>query len=618
MKALVSSFDRRHDRPTILPLTVILQEVIDWIELASGVEAWAKPLNRRSLRADFNQSTAALGPALANCLSSEIAVFSAAFIALDQSKRDASGSRILEQAAGLRTDTTWLSVEAAAKAVLSGLATDAAIEASWADLVATSQTTTLERREYRAIADLLFEQLRLRECEATTVFRDVVEMLASGRSPVDDRSAEKALSPIDRLDAARLLILDVPAHEHVVVWLGYVGARVDHVVAGSVIFMDAHWYVPNATMDRHEFVGKDELAEIVGWSMFSVAERVDEPSDVDLLARVDLGTTAVSGAADRAQPIVDALLSLSVHWSGGVRPLLTQTVVVHDGVLGESTIRAHHATVSDDHYGANITRTAISEFAPQLGAAMATAELPHYLAAAVDVQTAADVPFSRELALREPTDADLRGVLPLEDRVVQHISAYAGLGPNDIFAQLARRWPHSRWVSDVEKATRMCLLGSGPNARRVNELRGQFYGSTAKKPWYLFVADNAAELLTLLRVESERGWVTRMFRSLSDPMEYAALTSEYEVETAVLADRRVRVRNALVHGNPASMPVVQSVAKFASYLSRYALRVGLDSFTTGDTVQVILDREYAEHDPLKTGTSATDFWRARAAQAAAP
>lgn len=39
LKSLVSSLDRHHGVSTVLPLTVVVEEVLEWLELASGVEA---------------------------------------------------------------------------------------------------------------------------------------------------------------------------------------------------------------------------------------------------------------------------------------------------------------------------------------------------------------------------------------------------------------------------------------------------------------------------------------------------------------------------------------------------------------------------------------------------
>lgn len=615
-KALVSSLDRRHGEVSVLPLTVVAQEILNWINVASGEEAWDRPANRQSLLMDLEQSAAALGASTAHHLATYVSRLKTALRTLDQAKKDVTGVRILQQRPGTRTDPAWVNVQVAATALLAELATDASVTACWADLVDCAHRPNLNHREYRPAADLLYEQLRLRRNESDRIFSELVSMLAYGRSRRDSPLSERSMPAEDRLNATAGVVLAQPDNEHVVVWLGYVGARVDTVEAGNVIFMDAHWHVPNAQPEGQDFPHKDELTKIVGSRLFTVAERIDEQSDVDMIVRVDLGSTVVAGATERAVAAVEALLSVSIHWSNGVRPLLAQTVVVRNGELGQSTMHSTATSFSNDYHGVNITGEAIEAYAPRLGSALAKAELPRYLAAAVDAQTAADMPFSRAMALYRPTEGDVRGVIPLQDRVVQHVAAYAGLTPASLSERLVKLWPHSRWRTEADNAVRACLLGGGANRDQIASLRGEYYAADTRDRWAVFVTGREHDLLNVCRVESERAWVTRMVRSISDPAKYGELITEYTLEAKVLAGRRVRVRNALVHGNPVEMQVVRTVSAFASFLSRYALHVGLDSFMSGNSVADILDRELEEATNLLGRTSVADYWRMRAAQRA--
>lgn len=615
MKSLVSSLYRRHAATTVLPLTASVMEILDWVSLAGGEEAWRKVANRKSLRADLDQSVVALGPNTRAYLAGPIAQFQSAFSSLDLSKKDAAGSVILAQAPGMRTDSAWTEVEASGRALLAALIADDAVAECWGDLVEVAQKTTLVHHEYRPIADLLYDQLRLRRLDPESVLSSVKEMLAYGRSPGDKPWVEISLPAEERLARAKTIVLEPAEDEPVVVWLGYLGGRIDSSVeAGIVTFMSAARFIPAAQPGRHDFKHKAELSKIVEKGLFRFPESIEEKHDADFLVRVDLGRTSLGGAALRAENIVSALLSAVIHWSNGVRPELAQTVVLRDGEVSRMSMRASgSAPIADDYYGLNITAEAIRSFAPELGNALSTVPLPVYLSAALEAQTAADLPYSRERMLQPARDADVRAAIPLEDRVVQHVAAHAALSPADLFALLLRRWPAFRWESDVDWAVRCCLLGSGPQADAVEELQGKLYSTNSKAPWLVFVADNEADLLNVCRIESERAWIARMIRSVSDPASYAQLIQDYELERDVLAARRTRVRNALVHGNPVGTHVIDSVSSMASYLSRYALRVGLDSFVTRQDVRVILDRELQESAPLLTGTSAADLWRAKAA-----
>lgn len=611
MKSLVSSLDRRHRSRESLPLTVIVQEILNWVDLASGEEAWKMAANRKSLKADLEQSIASLGSKSKSVLYSFSSRFEGALAALSDSP-----NAVRTQAAGTRTAAVWTDVTTTGEALLSELGSDAALGACWNDLVAAAHATNGDRLEHHAIANLMFEQLQLRRHEAQEVFSDVIRMLAYGSGRKDYGIEVDPLSAEDRLTGAEEILLALPTEQEVVVWLGYRGGRIDHSVeAGHVTFMQASWFVPNTKPGRQDFTYKDELAKIVDAGMFRVAELVSESSEVDMLARVNLGFTTLAGAAARAESVVSALLNVSIHRSGGVRPVLSQTVVLSGGeVGGQSWTHGGTTQVDDDYYGRNITANAIETFAPKLGMALASNPLPMYLGAAVEAQTAADMPHSRERMAQRPGEADMRAAVPLEDRVVQHVAAHASITPSELFELLLRHWASARWTFDVDQAVRICLLGSGPNGQKVEELQGKFYASRSTSPWLVFVADNEATLLDLCRVESEKAWVKRMLCSVSDPTVYADLIGKYEEQKDVLAARRTRTRNALVHGNPVDFQVVESVNSLASFLSREALRVGLDSFVTGVSVPAILENEEQAHlIPLLNGTSVTDYWRARAA-----
>ncbi|MEU9415570.1 hypothetical protein [Streptomyces sp. NPDC048272] len=161
LKSLVSSLDRRHGESTVLPLTVIVDEVLEWLELASGVDAWKNSVNRASLRSDLEESVRALGPALRAHIATSLADFRAAFARLI----DSPGA-VLKQPPGSRPDAVWTNVATAGENLLAALETDEGARVSWDDLVATARDRALAGREYRPIADLLFDQLRRRGLNA--------------------------------------------------------------------------------------------------------------------------------------------------------------------------------------------------------------------------------------------------------------------------------------------------------------------------------------------------------------------------------------------------------------------------------------------------------------------
>lgn len=612
MKSLVSSLSRKSHNSAALPLTVAVQEILDWLTFASGEEAWARKDNRASLTTDVDQSVTSIGSALKTVIAGPLATFQTSFAALST-----RSSSVLKQGPGMRTDQTWVDLEAAVHGLLAALTTDAAVGACWDDLVAIAKDRTLETRAYQPATDLLFEILERRAQSAEDVFRQAVTMLAYGREPDDFPFEERSVAPENRILRARDIVLTPPVIEPVAVWLGFKGGgHVPVIDAGNVHFFNAAWHIPNAAPERPDFPHKAELAEITRHGgIFKWRERLDEGYAVDFLVRIDLGESTAARAFERAVAIVDTIFAVVIHDTNGIRPHLAQSVVVRSGESTRSNFLVSRADPGfpDDHYGAQLTVEGLDRHAAKIADALAKSELPGFLVAALEAQTAADRPFSREYALRTPSEADRRAVVPLADRVVQHVAAYAAIKPGDLVPQLVSKWAQARWTTDVQNAVLHCLLGGGPNSQRTSEMLGQFYASSVEHPWMLFASDHESELLELCRVEHERGSITRMLRSLRDLVTYEELMEEYEAEAAVLSARRTRVRNALVHGNPAQFAVVESVRDHAEFLSNVALASALDAFTSGEAFAHTLNQATDLQTALKNGQTAAAYWRTRVA-----
>ncbi|WEO76430.1 hypothetical protein BJQ94_13790 [Cryobacterium sp. SO2] len=603
LKSLVSSLDRHHGVSTVLPLTVIIEEVAEWVELASGVDAWKKAANRTSLQLDIDESLAALGPALTAQIAAEVAAFQTALVALSSSP-----SVVLARPPGTRNDAVWTGLVAAAHNLLATLHSDNAARASWDDLIAVAQSRGLDGRQYRPISEQLYIQLQRRGHDAEIMFRELVSIVAFGRQPWELPIGETDTPLEDRLSKARDLVGTPADVEPIVVWLGYKGRIHLHFAAGRVSFYQAQWAVPNAEPGRFEFDHKAELWELVhnGYTF-----NTDEDSDVDTLVRVDLGNTTHAGALDRATEIVDVILNVSIHRAGGIRPQLAEHAVLRSGQTAGGGRRAvrNRTGFPNDNYGAGITSEAIERHGPRIAEALAREELPRFLAAAIQVQTTADHPFSRDMALRTPSEADISSVIPLSDRIVQHVAAHAAMDPNDLFKLLSERWSHARWLTDLRYAAGMCLLGGGSRSELLNELTREWMSERPELPWILYLSDRADDFLSLCRLEHERAWIERMLASISDHAIYTALIHVYTSEGTVLEARRRRIRNALVHGNPTSFAVVESVREYAEFLGGSALNLGLEAYVEGTTPSSALTSRTDEFVAMRTGQDAASFWR---------
>jgi len=114
VKSLVSSLDRHHGLSAVLPLTVVIEEITNWVELASGPDAWGNKANRKSLRLDLKESVAALGSALTAEIGVPLGRFQTAFRLLS-----GGAVAVLSQPPGTRTNSAWADLVAAAEALLS-------------------------------------------------------------------------------------------------------------------------------------------------------------------------------------------------------------------------------------------------------------------------------------------------------------------------------------------------------------------------------------------------------------------------------------------------------------------------------------------------------------------
>lgn len=423
-------------------------------------------------------------------------------------------------------------------------------------------------------------------------------------------------APEMRVAAARARVLTPAETGPVVVWLGYQGGLSWHLRAGHVTFLDAHWAVPNTGPDGQDFEHRSELIELVEHGpLFKVSLTVDEPSDVDGLVRVDLGETTTVGAVERAVEIVDTILNVSIHRSGGARPHLMQYGVLQSGRVGPANFMVARPETGfpDDRYGAHITADAIRAFGPPIADALMRHDLPRFLVAAIDVQKIADRPFSRETALRTPSELDLTSVIPLADRVVQHVAAYAGVTGDTVFDLLGARWPHLIWLTDIRRAVDLCLVGDGTSSELRDQLISEWYSDRLDRPWVLFVTEHADDLIILCRIESDRPWIKRMFHSITDHNTYDTLITDYTRRRDTLETRRRRTRNALVHGSPASFAVVDSARPYAEYLSGSATHLALKAYVDGTEPIDALRGQTAEHVAMSNGTDAATYWRSRAA-----
>jgi len=105
-------------------------------------------------------------------------------------------------------------------------------------------------------------------------------------------------------------------------------------------------------------------------------------------------------------------------------------------------------------------------------------------------------------------------------------------------------------------------------------------------------------------------------KGMRNAAHYLRIARSYEAEHTIALDRLRRVRNAVVHGNPATPAVVRSVSDVAIRRSNHALSLALEAFNQGISLDELLAAARAERDVLRSqlngGKTWLELWEAAA------
>jgi hypothetical protein len=105
-------------------------------------------------------------------------------------------------------------------------------------------------------------------------------------------------------------------------------------------------------------------------------------------------------------------------------------------------------------------------------------------------------------------------------------------------------------------------------------------------------------------------------KGMRNAAHYLTIARSYEAEHTIALDRLRRVRNAVVHGNPAAPAVVRSVSDVAIRRSNHALNLALEAFEKGISLDEFLadarDERDSLHSQLNGGTTWLELWEAAA------
>lgn len=570
--------------PASLTLADCLEEIGGWLRHPRDT-SWARAF--KSLTREVDASEDSVGPELAAALAPALRRFSSAVRALGASADAASR----------------VEVAAEGDALLAVAVTPTARRAAWRDLVSAIRSdTSPEIRSARSRQ--LFALLRHAGVDVgwhrpsfQSVLLDSAYDIgfARGRDWDDiDVGGRAGESASDRIALCEDIAGRMPDVGRCVVWLSYEDARIDQIVQelGPVMLTEARWAIPNAARaDGQSFPFRDELARSDEMRIGLATDPMIADERRVVLARVDLGVRTRAGAMADARKIVETLVDVAAfHGSGARWTFHGWSILIVDGRQVMSSL-GRADTPTGTIYDLDHTAAEITERGGRLAAAMASRPLPPELDEALRSRTAA-------------ANADARTKLIMSDRTVEMVASCARQSAARLASLVASTWPEARARGEIINAFEHALHEGEMSGRRTDANRVRKAVTSAASPGRYTLdleamSQYVEDLLSLAVGSDQAERISTALRRLTDPAICAASLSHLDGERDLLSSRLRRVRNALMHGNPASPTATTSVTPFATYLAEYALDRALDAFTTGGSLEDRIDRDVESERQLR-------------------
>jgi hypothetical protein len=417
-------------------------------------------------------------------------------------------------------------------------------------------------------------------------------------------SPETSTPLADRLSAARAAVAAEPARAHMTVWLRFRLAQIRWppvITIGEVVRIYRGDWLRSclcAPAPHH-----DLPAEAVGEDVDALREFCDvEPADVEAggpphdpteipaaYIRVVVGDQFAARAASIARSNAEAIAALGAVY--GEEPTIWRLDRSYRVFCGDRNVGS-----SDEAEQPGWTES--------VGVAEdRTAEILLQLSG----QLSGHVPFhDSELEeamvmlgwLRGARSAPPPARLVLCDRVIEAVCGWVGMRSRDAFVRehLIPWWAHARFEFPVRKVAHR-LSDSHPPARlpaddpfraaweeivnheplglRKHPPKVKMNTLVAEVPWLL----DRVPLDT--RLGRDLGELDRRIRTGADALAY---WDAWRARGERIEARRLRTRNAIIHGGPLSPATVDSVALFAENLASRALITSLAAKLAGETI----------------------------------
>jgi hypothetical protein len=589
-----------------LPLEDLFEEIDGWLTVGRSQVQWT--LNRRSLAAEVEASCRVIGKSTRKAVGPPL-----------RFARKAMRELVRQEA------PTFAEQQLVSRAFCDlrlAMTAGATLLAAWDDLLQEIRSQGVSNVRAEQLTVLVGSCLEMRGVESKSRFSELRR--AFGASPigpnrwpapaVDDRSeAETAF-----LRKAEAILLPMPVPARCVVWLQFEFARLPDFVfqAGDMTFFEAPWALPNARDDEGQpFLFRDELRVVLQDIDDWWADNGPEHPHSFVVARVDLGYRMTRGAIAAGEEMVNLLLAAATVQTGGIRWRRSGTAyLVVDGSGAVKQRVAPKTGPTTTYYGMDITTEVLGTTALDLAATMSTRPLPEEIKEAIRLLSEAGLERSYETAFGVTQSVHARTAVGHRNHAFEHISAWGGYSERELEKEITTHWARSAWEHEMGIIINNAIRDrwDQPGVQNMNSvLHPGGYG----KPLLFPVADaHQKELIDLLSTRIERERLRWLMKGMRNAAHYLTIERSYEAEHTIALDRLRRVRNAVVHGNPATPAVVWSVSDVAIRRSNHALNLALEAFNEGISLDELLAAARAARDSLRSqlygGTTWLELWEA--------
>ena len=603
---LLLSRDVQHGEA--LPLEDLLEEIDGWLKVGRSHVQWT--LNRRSLAAEVEASCRLIGTSTRKAVGQPLCL-----------ARKAMRELVRQEA------PTFAEQQLVSRAFCDlrlAMTTGATLLAAWDDLLQEIRSQGASHVRAEQLTSILGSCLEMRGVESKSRFSELRRVFGASpigpnrwpASAVEDRSEAEA----EFLSKVEAILLPIPVPERCVVWLQFEFARLPDFVfqAGDMTFFEAPWALPNARDDPGQpFLFRDELRAVLQNIDDWWTDKGPEHPHSFVVARVDMGYRMTRGAITAGEEMVNLLLAAATVQTGGIRWRRNGTAcLVVDGAGAATQWAAPKTGSTTSYYGMDITTEVLGTTALEMAVTMSTRPLPEEIREAIRLMSEAGLERSYETAFGVTQSLHVRTAVGHRNHAFEHISAWGGYSERELEKEITTNWARSAWEHEMGSIINNAIRDrwDQPGVQTLNSvLHPGGYG----KPLLFPVAEtHEKELIDLLSTRIERERLRWLKKGMRNAAHYLKIARSYETEHTIALDRLRRVRNAVVHGNPATPAVVRSVSDVAIRRSNHALDLALEAFNEGISLDELLAAARAERDSLHSqlngGTTWLELWEAAA------